>query len=149
MFTGGISSYSLILLAVSFLQLHPRADAAGANANLGVLLVEFLEHYGNNFNYSRVGIRVREGGVLVPKEILQREIAESTTHRRADGPGNNGLSAGSVICIEDPIDPSNDVGRPSYGAANVIQAFKLAYAELSLAVSEDQRRKYPNSGGSR
>jgi non-canonical poly(A) RNA polymerase PAPD5/7 len=38
-FTGGLSSYCLILMVVSFLQLHPRHDAADATANLGVLLI--------------------------------------------------------------------------------------------------------------
>merc|ERR1712071_701178 len=44
-FTGGISSYSLILMTISFLQLHPRPDATQPMANLGVLLIEFLELY--------------------------------------------------------------------------------------------------------
>ena len=38
-FTGGLSSYCLILMVVSFLQLHPRQDAASHSANLGVLLI--------------------------------------------------------------------------------------------------------------
>ena len=41
-FTGGLSSYALILLLVSFLQLHTRVDPSKANANLGVLLLEFF-----------------------------------------------------------------------------------------------------------
>ena len=41
--TGGIGSYSLILMTVSFLQLHPRIDARSMHTlNLGVLLIEFL-----------------------------------------------------------------------------------------------------------
>jgi hypothetical protein len=42
-FTGGLSSYCLILMVVSFLQLHPRHDAADATANLGVLLIGKIE----------------------------------------------------------------------------------------------------------
>ena len=38
-FTGGLSSYCLILMVVSFLQLHPRLDAYSSSANLGVLLL--------------------------------------------------------------------------------------------------------------
>ena len=38
-FTGGLSSYCLILMVVSFLQLHPRNDSADPSANLGVLLM--------------------------------------------------------------------------------------------------------------
>lgn len=52
-FTGGISSYSLILMCISFLQLHPRQIPD--NANLGVLLLEFFELYGRKFNYMKTG----------------------------------------------------------------------------------------------
>ncbi len=45
-FTGGLSSYCLILMVVSFLQLHPRHDAADATANLGVLLIGKIEQMG-------------------------------------------------------------------------------------------------------
>ena len=72
MFTGGLSSYALILLLVSFLQLHTRVDPSKANANLGVLLVEFFECYGKHFNYFKCGIRVRDGGSVVSKEEIQK-----------------------------------------------------------------------------
>ena len=35
-----------------------------------------------------------------------------------------------VMCIEDPLDSSNDVGKSSYGAMSVKQAFERAYAVL-------------------
>jgi hypothetical protein len=38
-FTGGLSSYCLILMVVSFLQLHPRNILNDPAANLGVLLI--------------------------------------------------------------------------------------------------------------
>jgi non-canonical poly(A) RNA polymerase PAPD5/7 len=47
-FSGGISSYSIICLVVSFLQLHPRVRSGQIDpvTNMGVLLVEFFELYG-------------------------------------------------------------------------------------------------------
>merc|ERR1719208_740793 len=45
-FTGGLSSYCLILMVVSFFQMHQRPDACHGEANLGVLLMEFFELYG-------------------------------------------------------------------------------------------------------
>ena len=57
-FTGGLSSYCLILMIVSFLQTHHRR--LSKDDNLGVLLLEFLEHYGRNFNYDRLVISVRK-----------------------------------------------------------------------------------------
>ena len=49
--TGGISSYGLILMAVSFLQ-NNSTDVS--EVNLGVLLIQFFELYGKRFNYDKV-----------------------------------------------------------------------------------------------
>ena len=40
----------------------------------------------------------------------------------------------SLLCIEDPLNPSNDIGRSSYGALQVKQAFEYAYITLSQSV---------------
>ncbi|KAM8966444.1 terminal nucleotidyltransferase 4A isoform 2-T2 [Pelodytes ibericus] len=128
-FTGGISSYSLILMAISFLQLHPRIDARSANENLGMLLVEFFELYGRNFNYMKTGIRIRNGGAYIAKEEIMKAMA-------------NGYRP-SMLCIEDPLLPENDVGRSSYGAIKVQQVFDYAYLVLSHAISPIAR-SYPN-----
>ncbi|XP_032677283.1 non-canonical poly(A) RNA polymerase protein Trf4-1-like [Odontomachus brunneus] len=120
-FTGGISSYSLILMTISFLQLHPRQNAYCSNANLGVLLIEFLELYGRKFNYVKTGIRVKDGGTYISKEEVQRDMIDG--HRP------------SLLCIEDPLTPGNDIGRSSYGALYVKDAFDWAYFVLSQAVS--------------
>ena len=61
-FTGGLSSYSLSLMVISFLQLHARTDTRlpSDQTNLGVLLLEFLELYGHKFNYDSLAISVRK-----------------------------------------------------------------------------------------
>ncbi|XP_029308205.1 terminal nucleotidyltransferase 4A isoform X2 [Cottoperca gobio] len=128
-FTGGISSYSLILMAISFLQLHPRIDTRRANINLGILLIEFFELYGRDFNYIKTGIRVKNGGTYLSKEEMLK----------ATGSGNRP----SMLCIEDPIQPGNDVGRSSYGVLQVKQVFDFAYMVLSHGVSP-LARAYPN-----
>nr|XP_020475812.1 non-canonical poly(A) RNA polymerase PAPD7 isoform X2 [Monopterus albus] len=128
-FTGGISSYSLILMVISFLQLHPRIDARNPNQNLGVLLIEFFELYGRHFNYLKTGIRIKNGGAYLAKEDLMKDMT-------------NGYRP-SMLCIEDPLLPGNDVGRGSYGAMHVKQVFDYAYTVLSHAVSP-LARSYPN-----
>ena len=40
----------------------------------------------------------------------------------------------SYLCIEDPLVPGNDVGKSSYGALQVKQAFDWAYGQLQRAV---------------
>lgn len=138
---GGISSYSLILMCISFLQLHPRQNVSNYNFNLGVFLLEFFELYGRKFNYMKTGISIKNGGRYIPKEELQREMVDG--HRP------------SLLCIEDPLTPGNDIGRSSYGkfisfqlnfmmtncddffvgALQVKQAFEYAYIVLYQAIS--------------
>ena len=67
-FTGGLSSYCLILMIVSFLQTHSRR--LSNDDNLGVLLLEFLEHYGRNFNYDRLVISVRKVNIYYYDKIM-------------------------------------------------------------------------------
>lgn len=107
-------------MCISFLQLHPRQNVY-ENANLGVLLLEFFELYGRKFNYMKTGISVKNGGRYIPKEELQKEMIDG--HRP------------SLLCIEDPLTPGNDIGRSSYGALQVKQAFEYAYIILAQAVS--------------
>lgn len=128
-FTGGISSYSLILMAISFLQLHPRIDTRRSNINLGILLIEFFQLYGHDFNYMKTGIRVKNGGAYLSKE----DMLKTTSC------GNRP----SMLCIEDPVQPGNDVGRSSYGVLQVKQVFDFACMVLTHGVTA-LTRAYPN-----
>ncbi|XP_078066993.1 terminal nucleotidyltransferase 4B [Mustelus asterias] len=128
-FTGGIGSYSLFLMAVSFLQLHPREDVCSCDANIGVLLIEFFELYGRHFNYLKTGIRISDGGSYVAKDELQKSMPDGYRP--------------SMLYIEDPLQQGNDVGRSSYGAMQVKHAFDYAYVVLSHAVSPIAKY-YPN-----
>ncbi|KAM6980568.1 terminal nucleotidyltransferase 4B [Aplochiton taeniatus] len=129
-FTGGIGSYSLFLMAVSFLQLHYREDVCSPNTNIGVLLIEFFELYGRHFNYLKTGIRIKDGGSYVAKDEVQKHMMDGYRP--------------SMLYIEDPLQPENDVGRSSYGAMQVKQAFDYAYMVLSHAVSPIAKY-YPNN----
>ena len=68
-FSGGLGSYSIVCLAVSFLQIHPKIRRGEINPseNLGVLMMEFFELYGCYFNYQEVGISIRDGGSYFSK----------------------------------------------------------------------------------
>lgn len=128
-YTGGISSYCLILLTISFLQLHPRYFPTDREENLGVLLMEFFELYGHVFNYGTTAIRVRNGGSYIKKDAIKRQLPA-------------GQSPG-LLSIEDPIVPEQDAGRSSFGALDVRNAFEYAYLQLSRAVMS-----YEYTGGS-
>lgn len=49
----------------------------------------------------------------------------------------------SMLCIEDPVQPGNDVGRSSYGVLQVKQVFDFAFMVLNHGVSS-LARAYPN-----
>jgi non-canonical poly(A) RNA polymerase PAPD5/7 len=94
-FTGGLGSYSIVCLAVSFLQQHPkiRRGEMDPMKNLGVLVLEFFEFYGLHFNYQEVGISLRDGGTYFNK--TRRGWADYKQ------PG--------LLSIEDPADPGERV----------------------------------------
>ena len=105
---GGINSYSLILMLVSFFQMHARSEAADLSSNLGVLLMEFFELYGRTFNYTKVAISIIDGGCYFPKEAL-------------DGVED------SLLYIQDPLEQRENACRGCYGIMQVKAAFEHAY----------------------
>ncbi|VDM43130.1 unnamed protein product [Toxocara canis] len=160
-FTGGLSSYGLILMLISFLQsnftsykdcvkqlgqddskgpcedledalgipsdavfqrlrfkLHPSHDfshKSTTDVNMGMLLLSFLQLYGQEFNYMKTALRIRGGGAYVCKEEMLAHMSR---------PSN------SMLCIEDPLQPGNDIGRCSHNILFVRQAFEHALCTL-------------------
>eukprot|EP01147_Barroeca_monosierra_P006644 gene6645-9431_t len=106
-FTGGIGSYAVFLLVMSFLQ---RRSITCSSPNLGVLLIEFFELYGLHFNYSNVGISTSR----IWRNKSQRDI----------------------ICIENPRDPSQDVTGNAFQTTAIREAFRNAYYILTSNVHE-------------
>jgi non-canonical poly(A) RNA polymerase PAPD5/7 len=114
-FTGGLGSYSIICLAVSFLQMHPkiRRGEIDPGRNLGVLVMEFFEFYGLYFNYHEVGISLRDGGNYFSK--AQRGWMDYKQ---------------SLLSIEDPADASElYVAYAECGAECVISRCSKRYSQ--------------------
>lgn len=122
-FTGGISSYSLSLMCISFLQMHPR-DIFHDRVNLGVLLLEFFELYGLSYNYSQIGFSIRHGGRYDRQQFSVKP---------------------APLCIVDPLQPGNNVGRGSYGIVAIKQAFQWAFRVLNEAVNNSESRRHRSS----
>ncbi|CAK9787057.1 hypothetical protein CC85DRAFT_277448 [Cutaneotrichosporon oleaginosum] len=115
-FTGGLGSYSVICLVISFMQMHPklRRSEMDAQRNLGTLLLEFFELYGRQFNYELVGISIRRGG----EYFLKRERGWV---KRGGNP------APFTLAIEDPQNLDNDISSGSYGIPRVKLTLAGAY----------------------
>ncbi|KAL7536631.1 hypothetical protein ACHAXR_010918 [Thalassiosira sp. AJA248-18] len=129
-FTGGIGSYLLQLMIVSFLQHRSREDmerncgGAGMHFNLGSLLVDFLELYGVDFNYVTTGISVRHDGYYFPKG--QQEMKNVFWQP----------SRPFSIAMENPLDPTADVGGGAFRIQMISRIFGHAFKTLLAYVSE-------------
>lgn len=129
-YSGGLGSYALLVMVATFLQLHPSRQppasvhrygsskgqvvARELEGCLGVLLVDFLRLYGRALNNVEVGVSCRKGG--------------SYFNKRAKGffqPDRPFLYS-----VEDPNDPTNDLGRNSYNISRVRMAFDWAYCQI-------------------
>ena len=132
-FTGGVGSYLLQLLIIASLQ-HPPPDpypsrpAAPPRGNLASALLHFLEVFGLRLNYATVGVSVRDGGRFYPK----RSKAKQFGWDRRDHDRENEL-----ISVENPLDPSHDVGRNSFNIISVRRVLQHAYFALLSATQGD------------
>ena len=110
----------------SLSQLHPRIDARRADENLGMLLVEFFELYGRNFNYLKTGIRIKEGGAYIAKEEIMKAM---TSGYRP-----------SMLCIEDPLLPGKDLALRGPLSAGTVLWPPVPAGERSQAPRHGQSR---------
>jgi DNA polymerase sigma len=91
------------------------AAARDADADLGSLVIQFLDHYGCWFRYERMGISVRDGGAYFSKAA--RSWADA--------------AAPALLALEDPFLPLRDLGRKAYNIAAVTALWRRLYDELS------------------
>jgi len=123
LFTGGLGSYAIMCLVISFLQLHPLVQGGliRAHENLGVLLLDFFDLFGRHFSYDQVGISVRrDGGAYFRKED-RGWLNEAKPH---------------LLSLEDPLDEDNDITKGSFAIMSVRQAFEHAFAVLRATFEE-------------
>ena len=130
-FTGGIGSYLLQLMIVSYLQHRAREDVSRQqdgggmrHYNLGSLLLDFLELYGVDFNYVTTGISVRHDGYYFPKGLRDRRDSFWQPSRPFS------------IAMENPLDPTSDVGAGAFRMQMIQRVFGHAFRTLLAYVSE-------------
>ncbi|GAB0491764.1 hypothetical protein MMPV_003019 [Pyropia vietnamensis] len=114
-FTGGLSSYSVLLLVVSHLQTL-RFNFPMASADLGDALITFFTLYGRLFNVAFASIAV--GDSPAPGYRVK-------SRRWAPADGDT-----LRYSMEDPNDLENELGRNSYAAARIRKVFSSAASAL-------------------
>ncbi|XP_043718931.1 uncharacterized protein LOC122666894 [Telopea speciosissima] len=118
-YSGGLSSYCLVLLIIRFLQ-HEHHLGRPINQNLGSLLMDFLYFFGNLFDPRQMRISIQGNGIYVNRE--------------------RGHSI-DPIHIDDPLFPTNNVGRNCFRIHQCIKAFADAYSSL-----ENELTSLPSNG---
>ncbi|KAI3874820.1 hypothetical protein MKW98_019393 [Papaver atlanticum] len=118
-YSGGLSSYCLVLLVTRFLQ-HEHHLGRPINQNLGSLLMDFLYFFGNVFDPRQMRISIQGTGVYVNREKGQ---------------------CIDPIHIDDPLFPANNVGRNCFRIHQCIKAFADAYTIL-----ENELSCHPSNG---
>ena len=115
-YTGGLTSYGLLLLVTSVLQQRGVSPAMAANdVHLGALLMDFLQIFGNEFQAEHTVI------------VLRADVEQLERRAVLDGEGGvEQLLAGlDALTIEDPLEPSNNVGRSCFNVKSVQRCFAV------------------------
>ena len=112
-YTGGIGSYSVILLIVSFFQMCCSKSEL-KDGNLGVLLTNFFEFYGTMFDYCHKGIRLEGAGSYFNKTTFD-----------------------NTLMIKDPADPTNMI-KGTWDFWKVKEAFRRAFDSLSWTLNNNR-----------
>jgi len=128
-YKGGMGSY-LCFLTVLCVVLRSRRLNATSPDNLGALLLQYFEFFGNILNYDEVGISLLKGGSFFLKK-----------DRNWDSPERPYL-----LCLEDPVNPTNDIGRNSFGILTVKRAFAIACLQLKNEIKKGVTNSNPIGG---
>eukprot|EP00978_Attheya_sp_CCMP212_P039763 scaffold210037_cov61-Attheya_sp.AAC.2 len=127
-YSGGVGSFLLQMMIVSFLQHREREvynnNRQGNFMNLGALLLEFFELYGVDFNYVTTGISVQNDGSYFAKGASVR--------RENFWQSNRPFS----LALENPLEPIVDVGRASFRIQMVQRSFEVAFRILLAHMTE-------------
>ncbi|KAG5362637.1 Poly(A) RNA polymerase protein 1 [Yarrowia sp. B02] len=132
-FTGGLGGFSVICMVYSFLIQHPRISTGDISPmdNLGVLLIEFFELYGVNFNYERVALNMDGGCGYLSKRLYPDLI------------GRNPFA----VAIRDPDDHENNISQGTFNMRNIKRAFSGAFQLLSGKCLEMNKTGYKGRQG--
>lgn len=130
-YSGGIGSFVLSMLVISFLQMRQRIMVNKKQEfarNLGSLLVEFFQLYGGSFNVIQTGISIQNDGSYFHKRARE---GDWTTPRRP-----------VAFTIEHPLEHDTDIGRNSFLAPKIRKAFEHAHEVLITVLAQGRSESY-------
>ncbi|KAK7959204.1 uncharacterized protein PG986_004058 [Apiospora aurea] len=118
---GGIGGFSVICMVVHLLNQMPQVQSGSMipEHHLGECFMEFLDYYGNRFNYEVTAICMNP-----PREVAKNEVSD-LVYRNMDR-----------LSIIDPNNPANDISGGSSNFAVIRRHFKAAYETLQERMAE-------------
>jgi len=106
--------FLLTMMITSYLQRKYKKGET-EKTDLGRHLIDFFDLYGKRFNYDDVAISIRKGGFYFRKDSRQ---------------GFTDFRGQVKLAVENPQDPSMDIGRGAFNIKRVQRAFQHAYDTL-------------------
>jgi len=135
-YTGGLGSFALILMIVSYFQHFGSQKATSAcdskdpnEADLGTLLLGFFQLYGKKFNFFTTAISTIGRGSYFRKP-------ERTSSAYSESPQSH------VPFIVDPIDSENNVTRSATQMDLIRSEFAESYRILKKLFRKEHTREY-------
>ncbi|KAI9746707.1 MAG: hypothetical protein M1818_000421 [Claussenomyces sp. TS43310] len=121
---GGIGGFSVICLVVSLLQLMPQVQSKNMipEHNLGEILMEFFDLYGNEFDTMTTAIQLK------PPAYLPKNVAKEIVYKIND--------KAPRFSIIDPNNSSNDIAGGSSNTKTITMVFSEAFTKLQHRMSE-------------
>lgn len=120
-YKGGLSSYGLLLMIVAFIQCRELNKVrVPQNINLGNILLDFLHHYGE----------VHHGAAIMCRK--PGDNSESNNFYTRAPEINQGFMTTECPCIDDPLNPQNNVGKSSFHFKEIQKIFKVGYQSAFL-----------------
>ena len=127
-YTGGLSSYALVVMVAAVLQNY-FLTPPNLRPNLGALLVETLGTYGTrHFDPRKFSVQIMADGTgplvpLTPADTARfvPRVGSADYWRPAD-----------PVVIQDPVDPANNIGKACFGFRQVQVAFDTALRAIQL-----------------
>ena len=118
-YTGGLSSYGLILMVVSFIQEQINKDGKISRDSptlVGEMFIQILEHYGIKFDYQRFYI----------KACAPKDFDNDTGMNMQEGQFFFDQGMHDLIII-DPLNHQNNVAKSTFQFMNIKMAFMIAF----------------------
>ncbi|KAH9988709.1 hypothetical protein F4779DRAFT_624022 [Xylariaceae sp. FL0662B] len=117
---GGLGGFSVICMVVNLLNQMPQVQSGSMKPehHLGEVLMEFLDYYGNHFQYKTVAIRMN------PPGLVNKSRVSNMIYRNMDR-----------LSILDPNNPENDIAGGSANTETILRHFSRAHAILRERMS--------------